>query len=455
MHLIGIDPEGTYHPVEARAIAHTKSPFHLSPDHGDQSSRSYPVATFLKDCRACFLKTVPEQLTKFCLDPSFFPEKLNAAPWCSWSNEEQTTVFHDLRGALHEYVVAWEKKHLARAVVTSIGRKILETLDYAEEQRVTVLVEGEYGTGKTFITKAWCEARPGKRRYVQAPSSNDALDFFRTIARPLGVSSGLSMKVQGMRTRINEVLQSGHLTFVLDEAHYCFPQTNFREALPTKINWVMTCLTNYDVPVALVATPQFTAAQARVEKNTLWKSGQLVGRISRYVSFSESSLHEDDLASIARFHLPEGDETSIRTLVLYAMTSMKRLRGIEHSIKSARHVARLAGRERVTLDDLRHAIIDNMMPSDSAMNEALDRASASRLKGRANAPKIRVTEPEAPPVGEPSNNEGSAFDSGRVDAGLPLSTRSRDMQGAVAKGLQNKTARSHKAEPIVSALSTH
>jgi hypothetical protein len=41
-----------------------------------------------------------------------------------------------------------------------------------------------------------------------------------------------------------------------------------RGVLPGRINWVMTALTNYQVPVVLVATPQFTASQVNLEKNT-------------------------------------------------------------------------------------------------------------------------------------------------------------------------------------------
>jgi hypothetical protein len=118
---------------------------------------------------------------------------------------------------------------LSRPVLRGgVGRKASSLPDQTEAQgRVVrrISCSGRYGTGKTFITKAWCEARPGKRRYIQAPSSNDILDFFHTVAEPLGVSRALSLKAHQMRVRINDVLQAGHISVVIDKAHYLFPQT--------------------------------------------------------------------------------------------------------------------------------------------------------------------------------------------------------------------------------------
>jgi hypothetical protein len=360
---------------------------------------SYPVAAFTKICRDEFLKKAPELLVRFCLDPEFFPEELSLA----------LPVFNDFRGVLLNYMKRWERDRLAALVTTEIGRKIIDAMDYAEAERVLVLIEGEYGTGKTFISKAWCEARPGKRRYIQAPSSNDNLDFFRTIAEPIGVSHALSMKSQQMRARINAVLQSGHLTIVLDEAHYMFPQASARVALPAKINWVLTALTNYQVPVALVATPQFTSAQLAVERQTHWASGQFIGRISRYVQLPES-LDREELRAIARCHLPEGDAKSIDALVLYAEASKKRLRGIEHGMKSARHVARQAGRTGVTLADIKQALRDSVLPSDTALNNALSRdekpTSAARNK-RAFKGYAAPLQPLSKPISAPDSERES------------------------------------------------
>jgi DNA transposition AAA+ family ATPase len=438
MHQIGIEPKGIYNANHVQAVRHHFSIFShnefllrnekklelsifidsdLSDSPGDgfaqitaeirkkNSERerkratesnsyptSYPVAKFLDVCRDIFFDEVPNRLTKFCLDPGFSIEQLNIID----SSYQKRTVFRDLHGALIEYMERWERNRLANIVVTAVGKKVLDALDYAEAEKSLVLVEGPYGTGKTFITKAWCEARPGKRRYIQAPSSNDNLDFFRTVAEPIGVSHALSLKAQQMRARINGVLQAGHLTVVIDEAHYLFPQASARVAMPGKINWILTALTNYEVPVALVATPQFTAAQATVEKNTHWASGQFIGRISRYVKLPDS-LDETDLAAIARFHLPNGDAKSIEALVVYAQASKKRIRGIEHGIKAARHVARSAGREQITLDDIKRAMRESVMPSDTALDQALfDATTPTQAKLKRRGSKVYATPLQEP-----------------------------------------------------------
>jgi hypothetical protein len=47
------------------------------------------------------------------------------------------------------------------------------------------------------------------------------------------------------------------------------------------------------------------------------------------------------------------------------------LAGIESAVRRARYLARKEGRERVTCADIRHAIKDGVIPSDSALAQAL------------------------------------------------------------------------------------
>jgi hypothetical protein len=388
--------DGVYNAAESRSVCREAyrffdcSPF-LEGESKDVPS-SYPVASFLEMCRAKFIETVPGLLTQFCLDPALSVDQLQVIS----EDVYRVPVFHDFYGALLEYMERWEKKHLAKIGMTKVARVVLDAMEYAEAERALVLIEGVYGTGKTFPSRAWCEARPGKRRYVQCPSSNDSLDFFRTMAEPLGVSNAHSMKGQQMRARINDVAQAGHLSIVIDESHYLFPQASTRVALPGRINWVMTALTNYNVPVVMVATPQFMSSRATVERNTFWAAGQLDGRISRYVPLPKE-LEESDLRTIAGMHLPRGDEKSITALALYAQASKKRLRGIEHGVKAARHVARRAGRDQVTFADIKQAMKENVMPSDSALNIALSHAARPTGAGRKlRHGKIYTAPPQEP-----------------------------------------------------------
>ena len=154
------------------------------------------------------------------------------------------------------------------------------------------------------------------------------------------------------------------------KATICFPRTNVRRALPNRVNWMLTELVNFGVPVAVVSTPQFTQSQKIVEKNTHWASEQLIGRISRYVRLPER-LAKDDLLAVARYHLPQGEVKSIEALVGYAQASKKYLAGIEHATKAARHRSELAGGKKVTFHDVRFAIENSVMSSDLALRSAM------------------------------------------------------------------------------------
>jgi hypothetical protein len=208
------------------------------------------------------------------------------------------------------------------------------------------------------------------------PSTNDDVGFFRAIAKALGVSCGRSWKAVQLRQRIEDTLETGDLIIVMDEAHYLWPVSDCRHALPGRINWVMTALVNQGVPVALVTTPQFIATQKAVEKRTHWTSEQFIGRIGHYLPLPKS-LGEEDLAKVAKTLLPAGDAKSIEILVRYAQSSAKYLAGIETAVRRARYLAKKENRERVERADIKRAIQEAVIPSDSALANAL----AEPLKG--------------------------------------------------------------------------
>jgi hypothetical protein len=271
-------------------------------------------------------------------------------------------------------------------VRTEIGRKVHDTLDYALETRCMVLIDGLARTGKTFATKHWCDLHPGEARYVQVPSTNDRKTFFRAIALSLGVSVNLKSKAQELQERVEDVLQRGDLLVVFDEASFLWPNTNLREAMPERIQWVMTALVNYGVPVAMIATPQFFRTQRLIEQRTCWTAEQFTGRIGHYESLP-GSLSEQDLAAVARVLLPEGDKKSIVALVLYAQASGKYLAGIESAVRRARFLARHDGRNAVVFGDIKSAV-RSVIPSDAALAQALSEPVKGVRKGPCKPPAI-------------------------------------------------------------------
>jgi DNA transposition AAA+ family ATPase len=338
------------------------------PDYGgrdveDKAPESYQAEEFTAACQAA-ARGLAEHLEEFCLNPALKMD--NASPW----------YFPALLDSLWEYQTVFAEKERAGTVVTEIGAQIYDTLDYALEAKCMVLIEGLARMGKTFAAKAWCSERPGQARYVQVPSTNDDVGFFRAIAKALGVSCGRSWKAVQLRQRIEDTLQTGDLILVMDEAHYLWPVSDCRHALPGRINWVMTALVNHGVGCALVTTPQFIATQKAVEKRTHWTSEQFIGRIGHYLPLPKS-LGEDDLAKVAKALLPAGDAKSIEILVRYAQNSAKYLAGIETAVRRARYLAKKDNRERVERADIKRAIQEAVIPSDSALAQAL----AEPLKG--------------------------------------------------------------------------
>jgi len=306
-------------------------------------------------------------LAELCLNPEIKIEAV-ARPY-----------FPNLFEMLWEYRQRSIETVRTTCVVTELGQQVFDTLDYALEGQCLVLIEGLARKGKTFATKAWCELHPGKARYIQVPSTNDEIGFYRAIARSLGVSINLSFKAQQLRNRVEDVLQRGDLMVVFDEAHYLWPQCNHREALPARINWIMTALVNYGVSVALVTTPQFSRAQQLVEKRTHWASEQFIGRIAHYQKLPES-LNEQDLKAVVRSLLPGGDRKSIETLVAYAQASAKYLAGIETVVRRARFLAAKEDQTKVLFADIKKAIQENAIPSDAAVEKAL----SAQIKPHAN-----------------------------------------------------------------------
>jgi hypothetical protein len=315
--------------------------------------------------RNTVVSELPDFLEELCLKPS---ADLHG-PW----------YFPDLIKTLREYFAEEAEEMRQRTVTTAIGSMVFEEIDYALESKCMVLVDGPARIGKTFAAKAFCEQRPGRVRYVQVPSAADDIGFFRAIARALGVSINVNSKAAELRQRIEDTLQYGHLAIVFDEAHWCFPTSNYRDALPGRVNWILTALVNLGVPVALVTTPQFFLSQKTVERKTHWSSEQLTGRIDHRQKLP-SSLSHGDLAKVARALLPEGDMRSINALADYAEASVKYLAAIESTVRRARYLAKRDHRDKVTSADVRRALTEGVIPSDTALRAVLDQPANGRRR---------------------------------------------------------------------------
>ena len=318
----------------------------------------YPAAELVKCCHDYAERFLPRQLAELCLNPEVSLDTF------------ARTCFPGIIPTLREHFAAGAAAKRECVVITELGRAVYETLEFCQQERCMVLIDGLARTGKTFSARAWVALHPGRARYVQVPSTNDDFAFYKAIAQSLGVSINLNSKAHQLRDRIEDVLLHGGLMLVLDEAHYLWPQGNFREKMPGRISWLMTALVNYNVPVALVATPQFLLTQATFERNSVWNSAQFTGRIGHYEKLP-SALSEVDLKAVAKSFLPDGCDKSILALALYAKNSVKYLAAIESAVARARFNASRAGRGKVVFADVKSAISQNVIPSDKALADAL------------------------------------------------------------------------------------
>ena len=340
---------------------------------------------------------LPNHLRDLCLNPQ---SSIERSPW----------YFAELFASLFQHQQSWVEG-ARRGVVTTLGQKVYDALDYAASTRRLVLIDGIERMGKTVAAKTWCAMNPGRARYVQCPSCRDEAGFFRAVGEALGVSINLKSKAVEIRERVEAALRCGDLLLVLDEAHYLWPQNGDpRGKFPVRINWLMTALINHGVPVALVTTPQFFEYQRALEAATHWRSGQFTGRIGHWEQLPES-LTKQDLESVARFLAPEASATGIEAMVRYAQGSAKYLAGIDTVVCRARFIASKQGRTKLVGTDIANAISESVIPSDNALVKTFAAADRSRKRGSKTVAMPlqpqRTTEPATHRETEPSTNAPS------------------------------------------------
>ena len=333
---------------------------------------SYPVSDFVKWCQAAATQHLEKHLLALCLDPA-----IPVADGSAW-------YFPALVSSLREFMASRFESHCRQTVVTSLGERVHDALDYTAETGSMSLIEGPARFGKTHSVKDWCERNPGRARYVQMESSRDEMSFFRAIAKSLGVSIRLNSKAQELRQRIEETLQGGDLMLVIDEDHYLWPNLIDSRTLPGRINWILTALVNNGVPVALVTTPQFLRNQKEFENRTRWTSEQLTGRIGHYEPLPDA-LTAADLEKVSASLLPGADAKTIEMLVAYAQASAKYLAGIRHAVDRATFIARKEGREKIQFADVKQALKQAVIPSDSAFANAVGATNNPARKRAARA----------------------------------------------------------------------
>lgn len=334
---------------------------------------SYRSDAFFTACIAAAQSNLERQLCELCLNPE---SSLSAGPW----------YFPRLIEILQALKQRYADERHGGLTVTSLGKKVHETLEYTAYSRGLTLMEGEARTGKSFAARTWCEQRPGQARFIEVPPGNDETGFFQAIARGIGLGSFQAYKANEIRARVESVLLTGNLMLVMDEAQRLWPQCNIRYGYPSRMIWIMTWA-NAGVPIAMVSTPQFMQSQKAIERKG-WNSAQLTGRISHYEPLP-AELSTADLESVARTILPEASETVLQKLATYAQTSSRYLAAIDAIAKRARFLAMRDGRSSAETEDVRRALQESVIPADSKLKLALASVAAPG-RGRGGAQELEA-----------------------------------------------------------------
>ena len=235
------------------------------------------------------------------------------------------------------------------------------------------------------------------------------------------------MKANEMRMRIEDMLQEGHLTIVIDEAHYLFPLVARPKSSPERIDWLRTALLDHGVAIALIATPQFDRQCAHFEKCIKWNAKQIKGRV-KLQTLLPSELPVEDLEAVARMMAPSADDISINRLVGFAEGSDDYLAGIERLTCRADFFAMRDGRTVANAADIKRALnealpvaVSHPAPTPKAP-KAAPSARAIPLAGRAN--RFRKSEPSnrLASMDSPASEDAGFEAGGRLQftGGLPL-----------------------------------
>jgi len=408
--------ESIFNTAEAERVSEEKA---QDRDRAAKYPASYPVSEFLDLCRQAAKQgfnfendpdALERELCRLCLDPE---RKFNAgAPW----------YFVSLVNTLRDFHNHWVESKSAAIVVTALGKKVCENLDYTLQSRSLSLMEGTARTGKSFAAQAWCLQHPGAARFVEVPPSNDESSFVRALARGLGIGSSLQYKLGELRERVESVLLTGDLLLVLDEAHRLWPQRNLRYCFPTRINWVMA-MANAGVPICMISTPQFIEWQKAAEEKGGWNSAQLTGRIGHY-ELLPASLDVPDLMAVGKAVLPEATNDILRALAAYARTSARYLAAVDSIAKRAKYITQRAGRTQCTADDVRTAMQESVIPSDTRLVRTLENTRKNKSGRRASLPAPQSPLLDSPPaevseVSNPRNKSCRSVAASRVGELIP------------------------------------
>jgi hypothetical protein len=355
------------------------------------TERTFKAESFL-NLNALAQDILPELLREICTNPE--REIASYRPW--W--------LPNLVTCLREYISLLVEQRAKLIVPTAVTEQVFSALDSLEGSGGLIVMQGPARrVGQSYACRTWCELGPGRRYYVKTPSTNDDKEFQRAIAQKSGSPSGLSYTNQQIRERNEKTLRGTGLTVVFDDAEFLMPQSNRREHLPNRLNWIRTSLVDQGVRVALMCTPQFISEAKAVEKKTGWLSSHFFVQIREFYALPER-LTLSELSGIAASFLPGADKDTVEIVAAYAHSSDRFLTGIEAVADRAKFLAKQAGSQVVGSAHARQAVEHYSIPSDQALKRALEADAGSVQSTRRAAAAVRQPDRAIQPAASGEGN---------------------------------------------------
>jgi hypothetical protein len=315
-----------------------------------------------------------------------------------------------IKGGLVEFSGLWEALLASRQaeiddartgiIETDVSARVFEALDFTKESRSFVLIEGREGLGKSESARNWCRRHPGESVYVTLQSGTDEMTLFRCIAQAVGTACSIARKAGEIKANVEKALQPGHLTLVLDEAHFLWPQSaRAQRSAPKRVDWLRTALIDHGVPVAIISTPQFFATQCDRFHRGGWNASQISRRLAHTERLPEK-LSSADLQAVIKLHFPQIPKARVFDIAMLATGSLGSVGAIAHLRK---RLDFLVGRKGAQSES---AILDRLIAE--LATEAGFSPGALKAGAMKRAPVAAVLQRPARSIAMPIPQRGTA-----------------------------------------------
>lgn len=309
----------------------------------------------------------------------------------------EAAYFHDLRAAADANFRAFSggaEKHLAK---TATAKAVAEELESIAGAQTLGLFQGETREGKTTAAQAFCRKNLHRCRYASLEDDLSDRRIYEILANAVSGPIDARWVKDDFRAAITGALVGSGLMLIIDEAHNLFPRNPKNR--PVWLEWVRTALVDRGVSVALISTPQFVGRIHTTAQASGWQSDQFTGRIGklrtieRLVDDDQAGWDQrhEDVAAVARCHLPEADATAIAYMAATAMTCRTPFHLVATMARDAREFARRRGAP-VQLSDVR-AAAEKAAQFNGRLFQALQPPKKIRAEASAAGRRREITLP--------------------------------------------------------------